>query len=533
MNRLLASTAKATGWLMLMMWLMGMAACHSPGQVITVDFADGSRYQTTYPTGGTLDAPAKFAKEISAIDLPNRMGILLCSPGIDSLYRSITIDRSVIFIPGSKRVGRGMNYIPNNPMAYRQPFGNQIKGYETIPILFHNDAYRAPDAATIARTKLEFDQTTQLSKILKKPRLLKMLQTLDDRQQPVQTAFGDTDMGWQIRNWQHTAGGKARIGWHNGVQPRGGGGYDNNHYNRLQYLLYSYLNDPNQNLYEFGLRQIISHACQGRTWFGPKAGFRRYEKGNDFIGQNFSDNSMDKQWSGDIISWYRMTNNPILGMQIDLMRAQLKRSNPDTVWQGFWGARVGARYLEELLIHYLHRREGWIVDKAAQFIANCLAWRDTDYCWDNRGSPVTESPWMQTQLVAAIFKWYEHRPELKPQFPVAELMNSGEAIWRLGSNRVYGKPMLYYRFRGATVLAPSMHLTSFALPMLRFMAATDNATWGRVSSDVETFITDFAGTDVGNVAANIKVPISALGYRYPRQGFGWSKAMLFYLESMR
>ena len=254
-------------------------------------------------------------------------------------------------------------------MAYRNPDGNEITDFEVIPILFHHNDYLPPKLEHIARIKREIDQTTQMKKILGFSRLEKFLQTLDDTDQPKSTPFGNTDMGWLMRHWDSTAGGKARVGWHNSVAGRGSGGLDNWHYNRLLFLLYNYVNNPNQRLFEYGYRQVIAHACYGHTWFGPNKGFARYEKGDPIIGQNFSPKAWEKQWSNDLITWHRLTGDEILGQCIENMRRQLKASNPDTVWQGYWGARRGARYLEELLVHYLHHREQWIVDKGRSFSA--------------------------------------------------------------------------------------------------------------------------------------------------------------------
>lgn len=141
---------------------------------------------------------------------------------------------------------------------------------------------------------------------------------------------------------------------------------------------------------------------------------------------------------------------------------------------------------------------------------------------------------MQTQLVTAIFRWREQVPAMDEVFPLADLMRSGAAVWTLGSTReVAGRPMLKYRFITTDVLAPSMHLTAFAVPMLRYMSSIDHDAYDGLYDEVSSFVFNFAGTDMGGIVTGTPTPIAELGYRFPREGPGWAKAARFYLEAAR
>lgn len=499
---------------------------------ITTIYTDNGEYVAKYGTGGTPKSPYSIGGGFYTIDLLDEMGILISTNGVGQQFNSIHTDKKIIYTKGSISNGAGVNYIPDNPVAYRRYSTNEIMDFEVIPVLFFNEAYLPPEQARIDIVKRMVREVSGVGHIDSLPRMSKFLEFFEDKSQPLNTPFGDTDMGWLLSHWHHTMGGQERVGWYDGVCTRGSGGFDNWHYDGLEWLALNYMNNPNQRLFEFGYQQAMAHTCYGRTWSGPTAGFARYEKGNEFIGENFSDKAWEKQWSNGLIIWWLLTENPAMKMQIDMMREQLKNSNPDTVWKGYWGARIGAHYLDELLAHYLVEKEDWIIDKAAHFMRNCLAWRAPDLCWDNRGSRKTESPWMQTQLVTSMFKWIEQVPDIANNFPIRELLGSGAAIWNKGHITTYGKPMLLYRFRGATMMPRSMHITAFAVPMLRYMAAHDPR-WVDTHKEVHDFVYDYAGSDIAGIVSEIPTPLGTLGYRFPREGPGWSKALRNYLVSTK
>ena len=505
--------------------------------VVTIETSSGA-HVAKWGEGGTVQAPHSIGGGFSSIDLPDGMGILLVTDGQDRPFKRIITDSYVVYTEGSRPLRgdmKGVEYIPDDAAAYRRGFNNELLGHEALPILFAHDRWLPPSDVYREAVLTGLKQTTHFEELADHPRTVALIQCFDDRHLARSTPFGATDLGWLIRHHDYTFGGLPRTGWYKGICPRGAGGYDNWHYDGLMWLALHYMVNPRPDLYRFGVQQAIAHACYGRNWSGPYAGFARYEKGNAFIGENYSEHDWAKQWSAGLIVWHRLTGNPILGLQVQLMREQLKASDPNTTWQGYWGARIGSHYLEELLAHYLVNREPWIVEKARQFMVNCKLWQLENGCWPNKGNGGTaeESPWMQVQLVTAIFRWLEHAPELREVWSPEDAAAAGAAIWKLGSQRKYGKPMLKYRFLTTEKLAPSMHLTAFAVPMLRFMAAHDPAKYGALYREVSDFVFSYAGTDIAGIVAETPTPISELGIRFPREGPGWSKALRFYLEARR
>lgn len=499
--------------------------------IVTIKTATDS-HEARYGMGGTTKDPYAIGGGFFTIDIPGELGILISTNGMGRTFESIQTDKHVIYTRGSISNGSGTNYIPDNPAAYRRFGRNEVMGFEVIPVLFFNQKYMAPDESHRDLVQSLVNSVSGVKRITKYPRLKRLQETFSDKRQPLQTPFGETDMGWLLEYWSNTMGGQDKLGWYDRVCTRGSGGFDNWHYDGLVWLGLNYLENPSQSNYEFGYQQAMAHACYGRSWSGSAKGMARYEKGNEFIGEAFSDKAWEKQWSGGLILWWLITGNPVFKMQIDMMREYLKKSNPDNVWKGYWGARIGSHYLDELREHYLVKKEDWILDKARQFMANCKKWQAPDKCWDNKGSSKTESPWMQAQLITSMFKWLEQAPELSDTWSIADIVESGAAIWTLGSHRLYNKPMFYYRFRGNIVLAPSMHITAFAVPMLHHMSAHDPA-WKETYKEVRDFVVDYAGTDLNGVVTDQPTPITELGYRFPREGPGWSKALRFYLVAMK
>lgn len=510
------------------------------GQTISIHTKDGI-YKAEPFKGGTVAKPYDIGGGFVSIDFGPGVGVLIGAPN-GAEFKTIVTDGPVIPTKGSTFLpDGGMLYIPYDPLAFRG--GRQeIKPWEVIAIYYPHSVGAVPDPKRVAAIKAGLMQTTNFAEIQRWPRLKKFLELHDDKHLPQNTPFGQTDLGWLQRHWRYTTGGPDRVGWYNGVCEGGHERFNNWHYDGLFWIGVNYLENPRADLYDFGYRQAVAHATGGRWWFGPNAGFARFEKGVNFVGDQTESVSWSKQWSAGLIVWQWITGDPLLRMQVDLMREQLRRSNPDTIWKGYWGARIGSHYLTELLHHYLDRREDWIAQKAAHFIRNCRAWRAEDLCWDNRGSRTTESPWMQTQLVTAIFKWIEQVPALKSEFPIDDLMATGAAIWQKGHIRNNGKPMLKYRFRGFEQDAPSMHLTAFAVPMLRYMAAHDPAFVG-LHNEVKSFVFGWAGTWVKRITkyghtfgVEFGLPrnLDTIGWRNDLEGLGWSgKAIRFYLEACR
>lgn len=493
----------------------------------------------TTPVNASLSAPKPIVDGLHAADVGDGKGVLLINLGSKNFpFGKILTDEPVIYTEGTKRdldTG-GTIYIDDDPNGYR--LGAQFMlPNEAIPILFFHEDHLEPKA-THVQTVLDLTkQVTNLSEILNHPRFTKILQNFEDKGQPLNIPFGTTDMGWLQRHWHRTAGGRALTGWYRGVCERGEGGFGNWNYDALLCLAMNYMTNPQPALWYFGMRSALAHACYGRHWGGQWAGMARYEKGDEYIGQNFAV-SWAKQWSGGLVMWWLLSGNEILEHAVDEQRKAILRADPKDVWKGYWGSRIAARYLEECLLHYLVHRDAGLVTKAEQMITNCKNLLDpTETYWPNRGNngAAEESPWMHAQLVSAIFRWYEHVPNLETNtgFTKDMLCKIGMDVMTTGTTRIYaGKPIMKYRFHTTDVMPSSMHNTAWAVPMLTYMAGHSDQ-YGALRDEVKTFVTEYAGTTIVDVVNGTPKPISELGYRFPEQGLGWNKVQRFYLNAFR
>ncbi len=505
-------------------------------------------------SGGTIDNPIpRFSDggqvKLASFDLPNGEGLVLFNPS-DSYhddpggtfnFRKIETTTNAVPYHGSIMGATNLILIPDDPTHYRTsslyPFTSHVLlGGEMLVIYKNSAALNKPSAAKIAAVKNIIHQTSALGQIQSNPRLKHFIKILADSGSPANAPQGeDWDMGWTLRNWVQTAGGAPRKGWFNSLCPRGSGGLDNWHYNRLLYLALNFIENPTNENWEFGLRQAIAHATLGREWTGLRKGMAKYEKGDVFLGDQ-QPGDWAKQWSPGLVVWALLSDNYILNKAIATTKQMHMNVNPILVWQGYWGARLAARYLEELLIYYLISGDPVLLGKAQTMITHIENLIGPQGWWPNlgNGGAAEESPWMQAQLVTAIYRWYERIPSLEAAtgFTRTELDNVGAAIMQDGSELRNGKRALRYRMGTTIVPAPSMHLTSFAVPMLRYMSA-HNPQYKPLRNEVTNFVMDWAGSQFSDIPTGSPPPLPTIGYRFPPQGFGWSKSMLFYLEALR
>ncbi len=505
--------------------------------------------------GGTLNSPiprytdSNGVIKLASFDLPNGHGVVLFNPNASIhedptgtfSFKKIETTTNVIPYIGATMGLNNLVFIPDDPTHYRTSIANPwtnhvLLGGEMIVVYKQSAPLSIPSTTRINQVKSIINATTGLQQIQTYPRIKHFLKELSDTGAITTVPQGQAwDMGWTLRNWTYTAGGAPRKGWFKAICPRGSGGLDNWHYNRLLYLAINFINDPTQANWEFGLRQAIAHATLGREWTGIRKGMSKYEKGDAFLGEQ-QPGTWSKQWSAGLVVWAILSDDYLLKKAIENTLQMHMGVNPTLVWQGYWGARIAARYLDELLLFYMLSNDPILLAKAQTFITHVKTLLGPNGWWPNLGNngAAEESPWMQVQLVAAIYRWYERFPALEAAagFTRAELDNVGAAIMQDGTEIKNGKKVLLYRMGTTTVSAPSMHLTAFAVPMLRFMSNHDSQYVG-LYDQIRNFVTDWAGSHFTDVAAGTPPALSTIGYRFPPQGFGWSKAMLFYFEALR
>ncbi|MFT7618360.1 MAG: hypothetical protein ACI97A_002003 [Planctomycetota bacterium] len=521
---------------------------------IFVTLITGLVITITAGSGGTLDNPIPHYSDangtkLASFDLPNNAGVVLFNPSASLhedpngtfAFKKIETTYNAVPYLGATMGAVNLNLIPDDPTHYRTSLANPwtshvLIGGEMIVVYENTTNLRMPSPAKINAIKNLVYQSTNLGAIQNEPRIKHILEVLTDAGAASSVPQGqDWDMGWTMRNWSLTAGGASRNGWFKGVCPRGSGGLDNWHYNRLLYLALNFLNNPTPANWEFGLRQAIAHATLGREWTGTRKGMMKYEKGDAYLGEQ-QQPSWAKQWTGGLIVWALLSDDFLLNKAVEATVQMHYTVTPTLVWQGYWGARLAARYLEEVLLAYMLTKDPLLLAKAQIMITHVEGLIGPDGWWPNlgNGGNAEESPWMQAQLVTAIYRWYEQVPALESLtgFTKQEVTDVGAAIMQDGSEIKNGKRVLLYRMGTTVISAPAMHLSSFALPMLRHMRAFDNQ-YVPMYTDMHKLITNWAGSHFTDIAAGSPPALATIGYRFPPQGFGWSKAMLFYFEAMR
>ncbi|MCB9831086.1 MAG: hypothetical protein H6807_01325 [Planctomycetes bacterium] len=507
-----------------------------------------------YGGGGTPTNPVPRYSEngvvlLASFDLPNGAGIVLINPNVSLNedpnkvfhFKRILTTPNVIPSTGASMSGGQLVYVDDQIGHLRSsiahPWTNQVlTGGELLPIYSTAISKGVPSTARRNLVLSFLFGITNLGEVASEPRIAHFLSLLEDAGAPASAPQGAAwDEGWLLRNWSITTGGNPLQGWYRAISTRGGDGLDNWHYNRLLYLALNYMENPSPARWEFGLRQAIAHASWGRHWTGQWRGMCRYEKGDAIMGEA-QGGTWEKQWSAGLIIWALLSDDPLLWMAVDQSYQMMLQSNPATVWQGYWGARIAAHYLDELMSYWLLTRDPALLAKAQAFITKCENLLGPGGYWPNLGNQglAEESPWMQVQLVAAIFRWYEQAPGLEAAtgFTRSELCQVGGTIMSLGSTWVNGQQVLLYRFGTTTVAPASMHNSAFALPMLRYMAAYDPI-WQPLYWQWHGLISNWGGSNFAHFASGQPAALSAIGYRYPTEGLGWSKSMMFYLEAFR
>ncbi len=521
---------------------------------IFIELVTGLILTFGYGGGGTPANPIPRHVEngvvlLASFDLPNGAGVALVNPNVSLnenpahvfKFKRILTGPGVIPSLGSSMTGGQLVYVDDQADHLRtsaaHPWTDQVlTGGEVLPIYSTAVSKAMPAPARVALVKSLLYSTTNLAEIQSEPRIEHFLSLLEDGGAPASAPQGQAwDQGWLMRNWHLTAGGSPRRGWYQATCTRGGDGLDNWHYNRLLYLALNFVENPTPGRWEFGLRQAIAHASWGRHWTGQWRGMCRYEKGQALMGEA-QGGAWEKQWSAGLVVWALLSDDPLLWMAVEETRQMILQSNPVLVWQGYWGARIASRYLDELLTFWLLTRDPVLLGKAQTFITHVENLLGPGGYWPNLGNLglAEESPWMQVQLVAAIFRWYEQAPGLEAAtgFSRTELVQVGSTILNQGSTWVNGQQVLLYRFGTTTVPPTAMHPSAFVLPMLRHMAAHDPSKQPLLAQ-WRTMLTSWAGSNFSHFAAGTPAPLSAIGYRYPTEGLGWSKSMMLYLEAMR
>ena len=509
--------------------------------VVTIHYDDDSWEDIRWEGTGKLYSERPGSR-VKIIDLPGKKGIRIRPLTTKNVaFKKITFDHGVIPTTGTRIEGGENCYIPDNPKARRDKLSSSshvLHRSEMLTILFTHAQkdLQEPHAHARANMLALIESTTHLASIKKNQRAMRFLRLFDDKKRPQNEPDGlGQDYGWLLRHWQHTMGGESREGWFEGVCPRGAGGQTNWSYETILFLVYNYLLHPRADLWYLIVEQTIRHCDFGRVLEGKDQGLAEYEKGDTHHGQNFPP-TIAKCWSrGPAIVNALMGGHPVIQTALDEMVAWLKRSNAKLIWQGFWGARIGARYLDELLLFWLLDKDGNadLRAKAVEHMREAKKWLDPVYgLWINIPSPHNTSPWMNSQFIQKMFQWEEHSAGIigEAGWTIDEVLDVGENILHHGITRdVGGKPLFMYRMIHQPIAPRSMHITAFAIPMVRYMAAYSSK-YLNIWVELRDFFNEYMGSGNGDIQSGKPRGLNPIDYRFPPEGPAWGQKVLqFYL----
>lgn len=447
-------------------------------------------------------------------------------------FSSVTVSSPHLYTYGST----SDHYIP--------PGDHLLHGGDALVILEADGTWDAPSDGLIEAARTLLEQTTGIAEFTDPMwhRTARFLSLMRDGNVPWGFNFALTDQGWQQRYYYQTFGGTPRTPeWYHGGLFRSDG-YNNWRYNHLFWMgvLLVYEEDKtyrDEILWPFFLRSAMAHFQFGKVHAGPKAGMSRDEKGYNYVGDS-GRLPWEKQWIGNIVmAWMLTGRHPLFGDLLRTYASTLDNLQPSTVWNGAWGVRIPARIIEEaiwialVMPHYRGRMVRLICDTLALLDAHLdrNAW-----WWPNKGNAGTApaSPWMHTQAIAACFRSWEYLPETRGHGPhpddLSNVMNT--VLGPRGSEYVNGFNLLRYRFD--TDPARFLPNTATAYPALRYLTGHDS-TWASDRDLCRTLLQEFAGSTVTDVRNDQPYPIDQIGFRFPREGAGWEKSMLFYVEALR
>lgn len=195
-------------------------------------------------------------------------------------------------------------------------------------------------------------------------------------------------------------------GWIQPYMVWDGDGAANARYNQvLHSLLYALWTEDKADI-TVALATGFAHACTGYYTVGQYAGLPRPEKGKEAYGEMGDRPLWSKTWPEQLYVLKCLTGHPYLEWLWGHFLYQLEQTDTKW-WDGKWGARGPARYLDALLLAYHtdpERREDWSADAYAAISHYVTLLDPTHGIWVN-GTLEKTSPWMNCQLVTSIARW--------------------------------------------------------------------------------------------------------------------------------
>lgn len=326
------------------------------------------------------------------------------------------------------------------------------------------------------------------------------------------------------RQWGKFFGGPNPKGWYETTHLRGDG-YSNEHYDDLLWLGLEYLRSRRIEDWNFALRIAVAHAAGGivHSTGSRWDGLPRYEKSGEdpvygprIVGGD-NNPSHAKKWLRGLVLMEVLSGNPVLSKAVAERIARLERDTERAVWDGSWGARIGARHLDDLYVAWVRTGRGVFRTRAALAIGNWVRLLDPQKgYWVNRGSPNTTSPWMNAELAAAMLRWMAVGVAVDQREAV---LDASVAIWAQGTDDEGGGiRSVRYRFFGPEASRGHLSLLGYMVPMLRALAREREA-WSETYLAHRAFLAAHVGVSWGQPTTD---PVT---YRYAPQGSGHPKAL--------
>jgi hypothetical protein len=364
----------------------------------------------------------------------------------------------------------------------------------------------------------------------------------EDMNLPENTPNRETDMGHTQRFFHKVYGGNPNVGWYHGANFKSAShGFNNFHYDQLFYVGIRFILERDEEkrkaLWPYLVKGLIAHMGCGRYWSGPNAGAARTEKGNKFVGGTGGPRHAKMFIANVIIGYLLMDQHPFfeaqLRMCMDWWTAQAEMGKD-------YGSRQSAMNMMDALLLAMavpDLREDGIEEIIRQMDQMKVHLDRKSWVWLNDGNngEAHESPWMQTKVVAAIFRCWEHLPETKSHGPsIGDLNNVMKTIFSdYGSEIVGGYRCVFYRYHTKVRRAGSVANTASCLPALRFLAGHGFEWAIDQFKETEELVQLYCDATFTDLRKGVPRPIGSVGYRDGPQSGGWPKTILGMLAAVR
>lgn len=447
-----------------------------------------------------------------------------------------------------KPVAWGKSSTTSHYIAPKTGAPHLIPHYAGVPVVAWDNSWASPDEAHWDVVRAAVFGTTGVESAEKPAwsRIRHLIGLHQDESLTQKTPYNETDMGWLQRHFTYTHGGQPHVGWYHGTAFRSGSnGYDNNHYQRIFWMLVEMLLEKDTAhrdtvLWPYFVEQSIAHLALGRFWGGPDKGAARDEKGTHLVGDS-NRVPVSKQWVMDLGAGYLMfKGHPAFEEAIRNCADWWFRRGADKAWQGYWGVRQASHHIEDLVNIALMIPDLRVdcVKHIKDMLHNLDRFLDRDhYVWLNlgNGGAAEESPWMASQAVSACFRSWELLPETQGFGPTKDdLLNvMKEMFTDKGSELIAGFRVLRYRYHTTTHPARYIVNTSWAVPALRHLVNHDPVWAAKQYKETKTLIQEYAGASIAELWAGNPPAPKDMGFRFPPQGGAWPKSLLAAIEAIR